>query len=205
MDRPPGVLSVHRIDRDTSGLLAFARSPEMQTALIAQFAAHDVVRVYKTVVLGTPIHQTVRCRLVRDRGDGLRGSTKKENAGKESVTHIKPIRSFRGTDGTEYTEIECQLETGRTHQIRIHLTELGHPVCGDTVYRNSVRQPAIPDNSGAPRLALHAIKLGFTHPKTGEPMHFSSPWPDDMVRFRDRLEGTTTKQPRRVSTRVDDE
>lgn len=190
----PRVLSVHRIDRDTSGLLVFARSHEMQQALIAQFAAHDVVRVYKSVVLGKPAHQTVRCHLVRDRGDGLRGSTKKANAGKESVTLIKPIRSFRGLDGHEYTEIECQLETGRTHQIRIHLAELGHPVCGDTVYRSSVGQPTVVDHSGAPRLALHATQLGFSHPTTGQPMHFSSPWPPDMVRFVERLEGKPAKR-----------
>jgi len=190
----PRVLSVHRIDRDTSGLLVFARHDRPKLALVEQFAAHDVVRVYRAVVIGKPAHQTVRCHLVRDRGDGLRGSTRKENAGKESVTHIRPQRTFTGVDGNEYTEIECQLETGRTHQIRIHLAELGHPVCGDTMYRSGYQQPPIPDTSGAPRLALHARELGFTHPTNGEPMHFSSPWPKDLSRFLAKLEGKEQPQ-----------
>ena len=185
----PRVLSVHRIDRDTSGLLLFARRDEIKLALVEQFSAHDVVRVYNAVVLGKPDHQTIRCRLVRDRGDGLRGSTDKPTDGKESVTHVRPIRSFVGVDGIEYSEIECQLETGRTHQIRIHLAELGHPVCGDTVYRGAFEQPPLEDTSNAPRLALHARELGFTHPGTGRAMHFSSPWPLDIARFMAKLEG----------------
>lgn len=189
----PRILSVHRIDRDTSGLLVFARRDVVQKALIEQFAAHDVVRVYNAVVLGEPRQQTVRCRLVRDRGDGLRGSTRKEQAGKEAVTHILPMRSIRGPDGTAYTEIECRLETGRTHQIRIHLAELGHPVCGDVVYRGGYGQPPITDASNAPRLALHATALGFVHPTTNEAMHFVSPWPRDMLRFIGRLEGMRDK------------
>lgn len=187
-DRPK-VLSVHRIDRDTSGLLVFARSEDSQRAMVEQFAKHDVVRVYNAVVLGQPEHQTIRCNLVRDRGDGLRGSTTKPHNGKESVTHIRPQRTFRGVDGNRYTEIECQLETGRTHQIRIHLMELGHPVCGDAVYRGKFGEPEIEDTSGAPRLALHARELGFAHPSSGDAMHFSSPWPKDLQRFLSKLEG----------------
>lgn len=194
VDRPR-VLSVHRIDRDTSGLLIFARHDKMKLKLVEQFAAHDVVRVYNAVVLGKPDHQTIRCHLVRDRGDGLRGSTRKENAGKESVTHIRPQRTFRGIDGNDYTEIECQLETGRTHQIRIHLAELGHPVCGDRTYRGGFEQPVIKDTSNAPRLALHARELGFNHPGNDEPMHFTSPWPRDMVRFLAKLEGVPIPAP----------
>lgn len=188
VDRPR-VLSVHRIDRDTSGLLVFARHDRPKLALIEQFAAHDVVRVYTAVVVGKPAHQTVRYHIVRDRGDGLRGRARAENAGKESVTHIRPQRTFRGVDGNEYTEIECQLETGRTHQIRIHLAEMGHPVCGDRVYRGGYEQPQLADTSNAPRLALHARELGFTHPGNGEPLHFTSPWPRDLAKFLAKLEG----------------
>ena len=187
-DQRPAVLSVHRIDRDTSGLLVFARHNDAKEALVAQFAAHDIVRVYGAVVVGRPAAQTVRNKLIRDRGDGLRGSTSKPHGGKEAATHIRPLRSYRGIDGLDYTEIECQLETGRTHQIRIHLAELGHPVCGDPSYRGSVETAAIPDTSGAPRVALHARELGFTHPKTQEAMHFTSPWPSDMLRFLTRLD-----------------
>lgn len=188
-DHRPPVLSVHRIDRDTSGLLVWARHDRSQQALIEQFANHDVVRRYKAIVLGRPEHQTVRCRLVRNRGDGLRGSTTHKHEGKESVTHIEPLRTLRSNDGTEYTEIQCQLETGRTHQIRIHLAELGHPVCGDAVYRNKFGEEPIADLSQAPRLALHAIELGFLHPKSSEAMHFESDWPKEMKRFQQRLVG----------------
>jgi len=186
-DRPP-VISVHRIDKDTSGLLVFARHEEAKNRLVEQFAAHDVVRTYRAIVLGKPAHQTVRCRLVRNRGDGLRGSTTHETHGKESVTHIEPLKTFRAKDGLEYTEIKCQLETGRTHQIRIHLTELGHPVCGDLVYRAKFGEEPIPDLSSAPRLALHAMELGFNHPSTGEALHFEAKWPHDLLRFQERLE-----------------
>ena len=186
-DRPP-LLPVHRIDRDTSGLLVFARHEQSQEALIQQFAQHDVVRVYKAVVYGTPGHQTVRCRLVRDRGDGVRGSTNDESAGKASVTHIRPQHKIQ-VNNDVYSEIECQLETGRTHQIRIHLAELGHPVSGDNVYRSGLGTEPIPDQSGAPRLALHAAQLGFTHPGSGLALHFQSDWPKDLRRFLNRLQG----------------
>ena len=185
----PKLMSVHRIDRDTSGLLVFARSEEARLKMIEQFSQHDVVRVYNAVVLGQPEHQTVRCQLVRNRGDGLRGSTTNKNDGKESVTHIRPKRTFKGVDGNQYTEIECQLETGRTHQIRIHLMELGHPVCGDSVYRGKFGEAAAADTSKAPRLALHARELGFAHPDSDEALHFSSPWPKDLSRFLAKLEG----------------
>ena len=184
-DKPP-VISVHRIDKDTSGLLVFARHEQAKNRLIEQFAAHDVVRTYRAIVLGKPKHQTVRCRLVRNRGDGLRGSTQHETNGKESVTHIEPVKTYR-KDGLEYTEIQCQLETGRTHQIRIHLMELGHPVCGDNVYRSKVGEEPIPDTSSAPRLALHAMELGFSHPTSREALHFEAKWPNDLLRFRERL------------------
>ena len=180
--RPP-LLCVHRIDRDTSGLLVWARREASQQALIEQFAAHDVVRRYKALILETLEPTTVRCRLVRDRGDGLRGSARKPNTGKESVTRITPLRQLSGPDGVTYTEICCELETGRTHQIRIHLTELGHPVCGDRMYRSQLNEPPIADNSGVPRLALHACELGFTHPSSGKAMHFEVDWPADIQKL----------------------
>ena len=193
----PRVLSVHRIDRDTSGLLVFARHDRPKLALVEQFAAHDVVRVYRAVVIGKPAHQTVRCHLVRDRGDGLRGSTRKENAGKESVTHIRPQRTFTGVDGNEYTEIECQLETGRTHQIRVHAKFIGHALLNDAKYGGE-RVVAGPDTTKRrafianlwklmPRQALHAHTLGFVHPTTRETLHFEAALPEDMQAVLDRL------------------
>ena len=125
----PHVFSVHRIDRETSGLLVFARTVIAQQALIKQFKAHSVERTYLAVVRGDLAAQTFESRLVDDRGDGRRGSTREPGAGKRAVTHVRPIERLAG-----WTLVECRLETGRTHQIRIHLSEAGHPVFGDLKY-----------------------------------------------------------------------
>ncbi len=98
------------------------------------------------------------------------------------MTHVRPIERLG-----DYTLIECRLETGRTHQIRIHLGEAGHPLCGEKVYAQPLFRPAPPDQSGAPRLALAAVELGFVHPVTGEPMHFETPLPPDLAEFVERL------------------
>ena len=102
--------------------------------------------------------------------------------GKEAVTHIAAEEVLPG-----YTLLSCRLETGRTHQIRIHLAELGHPVCGDRVYNRVFQGKTVVDESGAPRLALHAAELGFTHPVTEEAMHWDMPPPPDLREFLDRL------------------
>lgn len=178
------VFSVHRIDRDTSGLLLFARNEFTQKRLIAQFAKHDVERVYLAVVAGRPGARTIASMLVRDRGDGLRGSSEDLERGRRAITHIRPLESF-----SDYTMLECRLETGRTHQIRIHLAELGHPVCGDGMYRGPLGSEPIVDSSHAPRLALHATRLGFAHPGSGELLQFETPLPPDLDRFVSRLRG----------------
>lgn len=179
--RLPRLFPVHRIDRDTSGLVVFARSPEAQEHLIAQFADHQAVRRYRCVVPGQVPRQTIRSRLVRDRGDGRRGSTDEPNTGQDAVTHVRPLQRLGN-----YSELECSLETGRTNQIRIHLAELGHPVCGDIRYRGPLHKD-IPDHSGAPRLALHAAELKVCHPATGKQLKFRTPWPPDMQTFLIRL------------------
>jgi 23S rRNA pseudouridine1911/1915/1917 synthase len=92
--------------------------------------------------------------------------------------------------------IECQLETGRTHQIRIHLSEAGHMLCGEKLYHRRLGQPSQPDESGAPRLFLHARSLGFAHPVTGEELDFDMPLPDDLQEFLDRLQGIRRPKPR---------
>jgi 23S rRNA pseudouridine1911/1915/1917 synthase len=189
-DKPP-LYSVHRIDRDTSGLLVFARHETAQQALISQFAAHDVARDYLAIVPGRVEPQTIRSMLVRDRGDGLRGSSTNDG-GMEAVTRVQPARCLRAEatpEAAAYQELQCTLETGRTHQIRIHLAELGNPVCGDWMYRNRFGAPAIPDLSDAPRLALHAGGLGFQHPTTGAVLRFESTWPSEMQRWIARLQG----------------
>ena len=123
------VRAVHRLDRDTSGLLVFARTPEAQQHLEQQFRTHTTKRRYLAVVRGAVESQTIESRLVRDRGDGRRGSTTLPNVGRRAVTHVRAVERLG-----DYTLIECRLETGRTHQIRIHLSESGHPLCGDKVY-----------------------------------------------------------------------
>ncbi len=177
----PRLLSVHRIDRDTSGLLVFARTEAAQQQIISQFSEHKAVRKYFCVVPGTVDDQTVTSQVIRDRGDGLRGSTSDLSIGQQAVSHLRTLRTLG-----RYSELECTLETGRTNQIRIHLAEMGHPVCGDVKYRGPLNAP-IDDDSLAPRLALHAAVLRIRHPRTGDVLDFSTSWPTDMQRFLNRL------------------
>ncbi len=177
----PRLRIVHRLDKETSGLVVFARAVEAERGLGRQFKAHTVTRRYLAIVPGYLTAQTMRSSLLRDRGDGKRGSGAGEG-GKEAITHIDISERLPG-----YTLVSCRLETGRTHQIRIHLAELGHPVCGDAVYRGRYGLPPIVDRSGAPRLALHATELGFVHPITGEAMHWEMPLPPDLREFVDKL------------------
>ncbi len=183
-DPRPRLRIVQRLDKETSGLVVFARTVEAERGLGRQFRKHTVARRYLTVVHGIVTAQTIRSTLVRDRGDGRRGSTTLRNTGKEAVTHLSVEESLTG-----YTLLSCRLETGRTHQIRIHLAELGHPVCGERVYNRRATGEPIPDASGAPRLMLHAAELGFTHPLTEEAMHWEMPPPPDFREFLDRLRG----------------
>jgi 23S rRNA pseudouridine1911/1915/1917 synthase len=174
----PPVRAVHRLDRETSGLMVFARTRSAEIHLAQQFRQHTTQRRYLAIALGDVREQTIETRLVRDRGDGRRGSTPLPNAGKKSVTHFKPLERFAG-----YTLIECRPETGRTHQIRIHLSEAGHPLCGEKVYLQPLFRPAIEDPSGAPRLALCAVELEFQHPISGERLHFEIPLARDLAEF----------------------
>jgi 23S rRNA pseudouridine1911/1915/1917 synthase len=176
------VRPVHRLDRETSGLMVFARTVPAERHLGLQFRAHSTYRRYLAVVEGAVAEQTISLRLIRDRGDGRRGVTDDPTAGKSAVTHIRPVEQLAG-----YTVVECRLETGRTHQIRIHLAEIGHPLCGEKVYRQRLFKDPLPDRSGAPRLALHAAELGFEHPFTGEQMKFEMPPPADLQKFIARL------------------
>jgi 23S rRNA pseudouridine1911/1915/1917 synthase len=166
---PPGI--VHRLDKETSGLILFARTLAAKRALKQQFRVHSVHRRYVAIAHGHVAAQTVRSRLVRDRGDSRRGSTENPTLGREAVTHVGVLERLEGA-----TLVECRLETGRTHQIRIHLAELGHPLLGETLYMKGYTGPIL----DAPRLMLHARELGFSHPTTGEPLRFEEPLPDDM-------------------------
>jgi 23S rRNA pseudouridine1911/1915/1917 synthase len=175
---------VHRLDKDTSGLVVFARSVRAERDLGRQFKAHTVVRRYIAIVAGAVKPQTFSNWLVRDRGDGRRGSGP-ESAGKHAITHVDVLERF-----PRHTALVCQLETGRTHQIRIHLAEAGHVVCGEEVYNRRPDGMVVPDESGAPRLALHATELGFVHPATGKDVHWQMPPPPDLQRFMERLRST---------------
>lgn len=178
----PRLFAVHRLDRDSSGLIVFARNQESQTRIIHQFAQHDAVRKYFALIPGAIEDQTVTSQFIRDRGDGLRGSTSDTTIGEQAVTHFTTLRRIGA-----YSELECRLETGRTNQIRIHLAELGHPICGDIKYRGPLGKPPVEDNSKIRRMALHAADLRFQHPTTGNLMKFQTDWPDDVQRYLEQL------------------
>jgi 23S rRNA pseudouridine1911/1915/1917 synthase len=149
---------VHRIDRMTSGLLVFARTPEANRALGDRFARHDVEREYLAVVAGEVPGDVTIDRPI---------------AGKRAVTHVQVVERLPGA-----TLIRARLETGRTHQIRIHLAGLGHPVLGDGQHGGEVARRFAPR---PPRMALHAAVLGIVHPRTGEPLRFEAPLPEDLA------------------------
>ncbi|MFM9025678.1 MAG: RluA family pseudouridine synthase [Planctomycetaceae bacterium] len=172
--RVPPVRAVHRIDRETSGLVVFARNVPASRILAEQFRLHTTERRYLALVVGRMRSGTIESHLVRDRGDGRRGSAEGDD-GKLAITHVAPVEHL----GDAYTLVECRLETGRTHQIRIHLSERGHAVCGERVYVPT-RRRAPPDDSRAPRVMLHAAELGFVHPVTGKMLRFESPLPRDI-------------------------
>jgi 23S rRNA pseudouridine1911/1915/1917 synthase len=180
----PRLRIVHRLDKETSGLVVFARSVAAERGLGQQFKKHTAVRRYLAVVPGVVQAQRIESRLVRDRGDGRRGSLVKtlKGEGKVAITHVEVAERLPG-----YTVLSCRLETGRTHQIRIHLAELGHPVCGEKVYTRDVRGNVFVDGSGAPRLALHAAELGFVHPVTSAALHWTMPLPPDLDEFVRRV------------------
>ena len=182
--RPRGniVRCVHRLDRDTSGLIVFARNDEAELHLVDQFRRHLVHRVYWAVVHGAPRDGTIVTHIARDRGDGRRGSTGNSKIGQRAVTHIRGLERLG-----KYSLVECRLETGRTNQIRIHLSEKGHLVCGDVKYRQPFAAEMIEDVSGAPRLSLHAAELGFIHPVTQDEVYFTMPLPPDMEQFVQKL------------------
>ena len=184
--RPAQVRPVHRLDRDTSGLMIFALSPHAEQALVRMFKEHEVDRQYIAVVHGHPEARTIETSLVRDRGDGLRGSSprgKDDPEAQRAVTHVKSVERVG-----DFAVVECRLETGRTHQIRIHLSEIGHMLCGERTYTRAtpMGQP-VQDRSGAPRQALHSAELRFAHPVTGKPMDFRSPLPQDLSQWLDRI------------------
>jgi 23S rRNA pseudouridine1911/1915/1917 synthase len=174
---------VHRIDKDTSGLLCFAKTKLGERGLHTIFKQHLADRVYIAVAEGDVRTERIESRLVPDRGDGIRGSTRRPNEGQHSVTFVEVIERLRIA-----SVCRVRLETGRTHQIRIHLSEAGHPLVGETVYVRDLRR-AGREPLRSERLLLHAATLGFTHPVTGEQLAWESPLPPDFLAELARLRG----------------
>jgi 23S rRNA pseudouridine1911/1915/1917 synthase len=187
------VFPVHRLDRDTSGLMLFARTRAAEQKLVDHFRRHLVRREYLAFCIGHLEPQTIRTQLVRDRGDGVRGSLKPTDnsdaeQGLPAVTHVvsaQPVVSR--PDGATISAVRCRLETGRTHQIRIHLSEAGHPICGDKTYCRLPNGSIWHDATEAPRQALHSDRLAFTHPFTGQRLAFEMPLPSDLANWLKRL------------------
>jgi 23S rRNA pseudouridine1911/1915/1917 synthase len=170
--------------------MVFARTVAAEQKLIQMFALHAVQRAYVAVAHGRVEAQRVESWLVRDRGDGLRGSSPLGAQAPEAhraVTHFRPLEEFVTPTGQAYTIVECRLETGRTHQIRIHLAEQGHRLCGEKTYTHRLGEQPQTDASGAPRQALHAAELALVHPLTGQGLRFRMPLPKDLKEWLIKL------------------
>lgn len=172
----PGI--VHRIDKDTSGLMVVAKSDQAHEGLARQFKDHSISRVYKAIVNGLPTtgKGTVDTWIGRSDGDRKKMAVQREGRGKHAITHYKIVQKMLGS-----ALIECRLETGRTHQVRVHMAHLGHPLIGDPVYaRSQSRHRELLQGLGFQRQALHAAHLGFIHPVDGSDLAFDSAMPRDM-------------------------
>lgn len=172
----PGI--VHRIDKDTSGLLVVAKTDVAHEGLAAQFADHSITRAYKCVTGGLPVPPagTVRGAIARSSHDRKKMALVEDGRGKHAVTHYRTLAALDGA-----ALLECRLETGRTHQVRVHLASIGHALLGDPVYgRTPPKLRPLLARLGFQRQALHAAELGFIHPVSGQPLHFASSTPVDM-------------------------
>jgi 23S rRNA pseudouridine1911/1915/1917 synthase len=181
----PGI--VHRIDKDTSGLLVVAKSDAAHEGLAVQFAAHTVHRRYIAVTAGhpSPATGTINARVGRSDSDRKKMTVLPNisSRGKTAITHYKVLERLN-----DAAVIECRLETGRTHQVRVHCASIGHPLLGDPAYGRTPKslRPVL-ERLGFARQALHAAELGFVHPVTGENIRFSSDIPQDMAELIDEL------------------
>lgn len=184
----PGI--VHRIDKDTSGLLVAAKSDAAHDGLARQFAAHSVHRRYLAVCIGQPVPAKgmIDARLGRSDADRKKMAVLPTDSlrGKHAVTHYTVLERLDGV-----ALIECRLETGRTHQVRVHCASIGHGLLGDPLYARTPKalKPLL-ERIGFARQALHAAELGFDHPITGEQVRCSSPMPQDMRELIDQLGGS---------------
>lgn len=185
----PGI--VHRIDKDTSGLLVVAKTDAAHEGLARQFADHSIERAYLAVVSGLPVPPTgtIRGWIGRSDHDRKKMAVLHElnKRGKHAVTHFRTLETFTGC-----ALVECRLETGRTHQVRVHMTSIGHPLLGDPAYgRTPPRLRPILEQLHFARQALHAAVLGFIHPVTGAELRFESTLPADMTGLLVELESNS--------------
>ncbi|TKD50904.1 RluA family pseudouridine synthase [Sphingomonas baiyangensis] len=179
----PGI--VHRIDKDTSGLMVAAKHDRAHVGLARQFKAHSIDRRYRAIVGGVPRASggTVDARLGRSAQNRKKIAIVQGDAGKHAVTHWRMLAPLR-----EAALIECRLETGRTHQVRVHMASIGHPLLGDPVYgKTKTAHRAVLETLGFRRQALHAARLGFIHPVTSLALAFDSEMPGDMQELKSRL------------------
>ena len=179
----PGI--VHRLDKDTSGVMVAAKTDAAHQGLSALFAAHDIDRVYIALTRGAPdpASGTIITRIGRSPTDRKKMAVLK-SGGREAITHYRTERAFGPAKKPLAARIACRLETGRTHQIRVHLASRGAPCLGDAVYGSGPPAPAVRDAvaaAGLKRQALHAAVLGFVHPITGQTLRFETPLPPDMA------------------------
>jgi 23S rRNA pseudouridine1911/1915/1917 synthase len=175
------VRAVHRLDKETSGLVVFALMPTAERELGKQFRAHSIERRYLALVRGQAQEARIESNLVRDRGDGRRGSGAGRD-GQHAVTQMRVVEQLG-----DFALVECVLETGRTHQVRIHLGEAGTPLCGERLYDRPRNGKPMPDGSGARRPMLHAAYLAVNHPSSRRRMEWEAPMPEDMRALLQRL------------------
>jgi 23S rRNA pseudouridine1911/1915/1917 synthase len=182
---PPPLYVVQRLDKDTTGVLVFARTRKAKKALENQLRKHSITRVYKALTVGRADSGSHDSWLVADAGAGRRGSWRGQGrppkAASHAITHVKRERILNGA-----TLVSCELETGRQHQIRIHLAESGHPLIGERIYSRGLPSP--PPELRAERPMLHAELLGFKHPADERFVHFRSPLPRDFQQTLERLD-----------------
>ena len=179
----PGI--VHRIDKDTSGLMIAAKTDPAHVGLAAQFAKHSIDRRYHAIVSGrpNPTAGSVDAPLGRSTANRQKIAIQPEGRGKRAVTHYRTLKPLR-----DATLVECALETGRTHQVRVHMASIGHPLVGDPVYGRTLKaHRALLESLDFHRQALHAAHLGFIHPVTSRALAFDSKFPDDMQRLFSEL------------------
>ena len=186
----PGI--VHRIDKETSGVVVAAKTDAAHQGLSALFAAHEIERVYVAFTRGAPYPAkgTIEGAIARSSHDRKKMALVK-SGGRHAITHYKVVRAFGPPEKPLAARVACQLETGRTHQIRVHLASRGTPCLGDPVYGSGGPSAAVRasmEEVGLSRQALHAAVLGFVHPVTGETLRFESPLPADMARLETLLE-----------------